>query len=94
MYPIQDGPSVPWEVMAPHESQCQHNHSQSIARIAERGGFGCCEAWAVVNGLSFDEVRRIGIPEAKRRWLQFAERVNLHYAELERLRSDKENRGA
>src|SRR3990167_4000429 len=38
MFPIQRGPSVPYEVMAPHEAMSQINHDQSIQRIAERGG--------------------------------------------------------
>ncbi len=89
MYPIQDGPSVPWEVMAPHESQCQKNHGQSIQRIAERGGFGCSEAWAVVNALDYYKAIETGIGhvEAKRLWIAFAERINNHYAKLEELRS-------
>ena len=83
-YPIQGGPSVPWYVMAPHESQCKRNHDQSIARMAERGGFSPAEAWCVVNGVHWHEAERIGFPEAKRRWFEFAERVNREHTALAR----------
>ena len=92
MFPIQDGPSVPFEVMVPHESQCKKNHMQSIQRISERGGFGAGEAWAVVNGLdcfkAIEGKDGIGWPEAKRRWVEFAERINLHYVELDLVRKE------
>lgn len=75
-YPIQDGPSVPWDYMAPHEAIAKRNHSgQSLARLAERGGLGAAEAEAVVDGLSWSVVGRD--PELYRqRWFARAERVN------------------
>lgn len=94
-FPIQRGPDVPWEVMAPHESQAQRNHGQSLARLAERGGLGTGEAWAVVNGLHWHDMEKaIGWAEADRLWRQYAERVNLHYEELERLRAALADRDA
>jgi hypothetical protein len=42
------GFSIPWEMMLPHEKQSQVNHCQSLKRISERGGFGRCEAIAVL----------------------------------------------
>jgi hypothetical protein len=39
---------VPWSLIAPHEAQAQRNHSQSLERLAERGGLGSCEAVAVL----------------------------------------------
>jgi hypothetical protein len=89
MFPIQDGPRVPWEVMAPHEAQCVKNHSQSLERIAERGGFGAGEAWLVVNGLPLfprDPQLDWDWKELKKKWNEYAERVNLHYDELEKSR--------
>lgn len=89
MYPIQKGPSVPWEVMVPHESRCQKNHGQSIKRIAERGGFSSGEAYCIVNNLDWYEMEKtIGWQEADRRWVEYAEKINNHYAELDRLRAD------
>lgn len=67
LFPIQDGPAVPWSVMAPHEAQCQKSHGQSLERIAERGGFSSSEAYAVVHGIAY---RDIG-PEFKARWRDF-----------------------
>lgn len=64
-FPIQEGPSVPWEFMAPYESQCQKNHGQSLKRIAERGGLGPSEAWAVVNGIRYYEIK----DEHGKKWL-------------------------
>lgn len=40
--------SVPWELLAPHEAQAQSNHSQDLARLAERGGLAPCEMVAVL----------------------------------------------
>ena len=35
-------------MMTPHEAQAQRNHSQSLQRLAERGGLSACEACAVL----------------------------------------------
>lgn len=75
-FPIQEGPSVPWEFMAPHESQCQKNHGQSLKRIAERGGLGASEAWAVVNGIRYYEIK----DEHAQKWFELAERVNREWS--------------
>ncbi len=40
--------AIPWEIIAPHEAQAQRNHSQSLQRLAERGGLSPCEAVAVI----------------------------------------------
>lgn len=41
---------LPWELFEGEsiEAQSQKNHGQSVARIAERGGYGACEALAVI----------------------------------------------
>lgn len=39
---------IPWDVITPHEAQAQINHSQTLARLAERGGLGHCEAVAIL----------------------------------------------
>lgn len=74
-FPIQDGPSIPWSVMAPHEGQCRRNHGQSLERLAERGGLGCSEAWLIVNdkklGFAKDDHARW-----KAKWIEYAEKVN------------------
>lgn len=88
-FPIQDGPNVPWEVMAPYESQAQTNHSQTLKRLAERGGLGCAEAWAVVNGLGLRAIMS-DFAAAKASWIQFADGINRHYSELAALRAKVE----
>jgi hypothetical protein len=39
---------IPRAMIAPHEEWAQRNHSQSLQRLAERGGLGWCEALAVL----------------------------------------------
>ena len=86
MYPIMDGPSVPWEVMAPHESMAQKNHSQSLARLAERGGLEAGEAWCIVNGLHVGIIEKGQWGTYRTAWLEYADRINLHYDDLAALR--------
>ena len=89
MYPIQRGPSVPWEVMIPHEAMSQKNHGQSIQRIAERGGFSPCEAWAVVNGYKWTGLEGKEVyDDFAKRWIEYAEKINLHYTEAIRERDE------
>ena len=40
--------TIPWEAIAPHEKQAMSNHSQTIKRLAERGGLDWVEALAVM----------------------------------------------
>lgn len=42
--------SIPWAMIAPHEAQAQANHSQTLERLAERGGLCPSEAVAVLQG--------------------------------------------
>lgn len=87
-FPCQGGPDVPYAVMAPHESMMQRNHSQTVERLSERGGLSPCEAWMVVNSITWSPSPTTAqIAEYEKKWRVFAERVNLHYEELERLRS-------
>ncbi len=90
-FPIQDGPSVPWEFMVPHEAQHKLNHGgQTLERMAQRGGLGATEAWCCVNGLKLwpthdtDE----GIANARQGWLELAERVNREWS-TKRLLADE-----
>lgn len=51
MFPIQDGPSIPWSVIAPFEKQAQRQHcGQTLERLAQRGGLGVGEALSVIEG--------------------------------------------
>lgn len=82
-FPIMDGPSVPWEVMAPHEAQANKNHYQSLEKLASRGGLGCGEAWCVVQSIECPHDTPTW-ESYKEKWKQFAERINLHYDQLEK----------
>lgn len=39
---------IPWDMLTPHAAQAQTNHSQTLARLAERGGLSVSEAIAVL----------------------------------------------
>lgn len=41
---------VPWDLMAPHEAQALKNHTQTLDRLAQRGGLDPAEAVAVLEG--------------------------------------------
>lgn len=41
---------VPWEFVAPHEAQAQKNHSQTLKRLAERGGLSPHEMMCAMTG--------------------------------------------
>lgn len=96
-YPIQEGPSVPRSVMAPHEAQAQRNHEQSLARLAQRGGLGCSEAWRVVNDLTWRQgTEKYGTEEnMDKLWKEFATKENEKHdaltVECDRLRTELEH---
>ena len=39
---------VPWMLLAPHEEWARNNHSQTLERLAERGGLGPDEMMAIL----------------------------------------------
>lgn len=45
---------VPWEFVAQFEKQAQSNHSQTLNRLAERGGLSWMELADVVEGKRWD----------------------------------------
>ncbi|KKN00559.1 hypothetical protein LCGC14_1136690 [marine sediment metagenome] len=78
-FPIQDGPSVPWEFMVSHEAQHKKNHGgQTLERMAQRGGLGATEAWCCVNGMGLWPTHdtKEGMAKAHQDWIALAERVN------------------
>ena len=91
MYPIMRGPSVPWEVMAPHEDMAIENHSQTLARLAERGGLGPEEAWMIIKGIKWrNRESEVNLKTYHQKWCEYAEQINLHYEELSNLRKENE----
>lgn len=59
--------TIPWEVIAPCEHWAQQNHSQSLDRLAERGGLCLLEMVAVLEGRRWRDVRHLTILEAHAR---------------------------
>lgn len=55
---------IPWDMILPHERQALRNHSQTLKRLAERGGLSASEAVAVLEDRDF---RRMGEAEAHHR---------------------------
>ena len=39
---------LPWALMVPHTAQALKNHGQTLERLAERGGLGFTEAYAIL----------------------------------------------
>lgn len=56
--------SIPWEMIGDEacERQSQKNHSQTLDRIRERGGFGAGEAIRIMSSLAWDNPE-LKIPE-------------------------------
>lgn len=50
---------IPWSLIAPHEQQAEKNHSQSLRRLAERGGLSACEALAVLENRDWRAIPRV-----------------------------------
>jgi hypothetical protein len=44
---------IPWSMIAPHEAQARSNHSQSLERLAERGGLASVEALSILDDKPF-----------------------------------------
>ena len=56
--------SIPWAMLTANEAQAQDNHSQSLERLAERGGLDAAEALAILEGRRW---RSMDIAEASAR---------------------------
>lgn len=54
LYNIQVGERLfPMSFLAPHEPQAMRNHSQSLMRLAERGGLSWAEGYCVIADIDF-----------------------------------------
>lgn len=69
MFPIMEGPPVPWSLIAPYEAQARTNHGQSLKQLAGRGGLNMCEAMAVMSSTLYRD-RPIDKPTVED-WLDF-----------------------
>jgi hypothetical protein len=47
---------IPLAMIRPHEQQALRNHSQSLARLAERGGLAASEAVAILEDKNFERM--------------------------------------
>lgn len=59
--------SIPWALIAPHNEQAERNHSQSLRRLAERGGLSPAEAVAVIEGRPWTELCAMNETECESR---------------------------
>ena len=57
--------SVQWDLVKDHECQAQSNHSQSLARLAERGGLSPKELWCIVHDKKYYDPASQEMTEAK-----------------------------
>jgi hypothetical protein len=57
MFPIMDGPDVPWSLLEPHEKYAMKNHGQTLERLAERGGLAAVEALQILDAKPFGSVK-------------------------------------
>jgi hypothetical protein len=49
--------SIPMRLLVPFERQAVRNHSQSLQRLAERGGMDATEILGMVRGLSWSQLK-------------------------------------
>lgn len=85
-FPSLGGPSVEWEVIAPHEAQALKNHDQTLKRLAERGGLDVLELYAVLKGIGWKEMkhvdRQVAINEVNRLNDELAMKRDKHVKKL------------
>ena len=67
----EDAPDyVPWSLVEDHDAQAQRNHSgQTLERLAQRGGLGVIELWAVCHDMPYPRGR--GHDEADPKYLNW-----------------------
>lgn len=57
--------SVPWRLLAPHEEQARANHSQTLERLAERGGLDVTEMAVILRNEKWPMAWYGGVPPAE-----------------------------
>lgn len=71
-------PSIPWDLIAPHEKQAQRNHWQSLAELARRGGLAPCEVVAVLEDRRWREMTEEAAAARLTELVEAYERRNFH----------------
>lgn len=78
---------IPWAMIAPFENQAQHNHDQSLRRLAERGGLHSGEALDILDrqkyGTRYRSLPRFG-PVPWSTLVQWAAELNQRVAEWQK----------
>lgn len=73
-FPIMHGggvTSIPWDLIAPHETRAGLNHRQTLEHLANRGGLSPCEAVAVLEDRRW---HKMDADAARARLLELAEK--------------------
>lgn len=69
--------SVPNSLVEGKEERAQKNHSQSLSRLAERGGLSPAELWCIVHNKGIEEIMYGRITEEMAiEWLRTIEGVS------------------
>lgn len=57
-FPVLDGggAKIDWQLVADHGSQAEKNHSQTVERLAQRGGLSWCELYAVLHNKRWEKM--------------------------------------
>ncbi|MVA47754.1 hypothetical protein GOZ83_22090 [Agrobacterium vitis] len=82
MFPILNDPiikSIPWALIRPHEKQAQTNHSQTLRRLAERGGLAICEAYYILSDRPYPMHGPKRTPEVKAAYRSALMRIALNF---------------
>ncbi len=68
--------SVPLAMMEAVEGNCKRNHSQSVERLAQRGGMSYNEILWAVMGCAWNEIRGTTTEEAAKAVMQMVDEWN------------------
>lgn len=63
------------------EQQARSNHGQSIERLEERGGLDVNEAYAVLTGVSYRDIKSLPNAEASERLMKLVRELSAGEAE-------------
>ena len=61
---------IPLDIVTPHEKQAIRNNSQTLKRLAERGGLGWIEALCVLEDREYDFHTKLTEMDAKTKVLE------------------------
>ncbi len=82
-FPVQGGPTVPWEMVAIHERQMKKNHGQTMEQLSRRGGLSCLELLLVLEDRELREIYRIPKGDFDRRSREAHDEIEQKMADFE-----------